>query len=150
MHPTVRTARIRIETRAVAPLETVWEVLQDQAGMSAWTPARSVRLEREGDPPPNGVGAIRLLSGLGLHAREEITAATPPTHLAYRLVSGLPLRDYRGETHLSFADGTSKIIWTVAFRPRWLGETWLVRAVAGALAKGLAAEAERRATRGSD
>ncbi len=139
------TPTIEIRARASAPLDTVWEVLHDQAGMAAWTPAGSVRLERDGDPPPDGVGAIRVLSRLGLRVREEITAVEPPTRLAYRLLSGAPVRDYVGETTLAAVDGGVEIVWTVTLAPRLPGVTPAVRAVIRALVRGLAAEAERRA-----
>ena len=135
---------IRIHKRSSAPVETVWAVLYDQLGMAAWVPLSSVRLEREGEPPPNGVGAIRVLSGLGLRVREEITAVEPPTRLTYRLLSGAPVRDYIGETALTAVDGATDIVWTAALRSRVPGVTLVVRLIISAMAKGLVAESERR------
>ena len=76
--------------------------------MEAWAPVRKVALEREGDPPPDGVGAIRVLSRPPLKIREQITDVDAPVRLAYRLLSGLPVRDYVGETTLSLAIGTAR------------------------------------------
>ena len=47
-------------------------------------------LEREGDPAPNGVGAIRVLSSVGPPLREEVIAYQPPTRFSYKLLSGAP------------------------------------------------------------
>jgi uncharacterized protein YndB with AHSA1/START domain len=47
--------------RTAAPPQTVFDVLTDHRGYAEYTPLRRVELEREGDPPPNGVGAIRVL-----------------------------------------------------------------------------------------
>lgn len=138
-------AEVRIYARAAAPLETVWSVLADQTGMAAWTPARMVTLEREGDPSARGIGAIRVISRPPFTVREQITDVDEPTRLAYRLLSGLPARDYRGETVLSSVDGATDIVWAVTLAPRLPGVTFVVRHVIGALVKGLVAESERRA-----
>jgi uncharacterized protein YndB with AHSA1/START domain len=98
-------AGIRVQARAAAPVQTVWAVLSAQKGMAAWAPIRAVALEREGDPPPDGIGAIRVLSRPPFEIREEITGADVPVRLAYRMLSGLPVRDYTGETTLTPLDG---------------------------------------------
>jgi len=87
-------AEIRVRARAAAPLETAWSVLADQAGMAAWAPGK-VTLERAGDPPPNGAGAIRVVSRPPLRVREEVTAVEAPVRLAYRLLSGLVAESQR-------------------------------------------------------
>jgi uncharacterized protein YndB with AHSA1/START domain len=85
-------AEIRIQARAAAPRQTVWSVLAVQAGMEAWAPIRKIELERPGDPPPDGVGAIRVLSRPPSKIREEITGVEAPVRLSYRMLSGLPVR----------------------------------------------------------
>ena len=137
-------AQVRIQARAAAPLETVWSVLADQTGMTAWSPARTVTLERAGDASRDGVGAIRVVSRPPFRIREQITDVDEPTRLAYRLLSGLPVRDYHGETVLSSENATTDIVWTVTLIPRLPSVTFVVRQVIGALVKGLVAEAERR------
>src|SRR3954447_21882765 len=119
---------IRVRTHAAAPLATTWSVLADQSGMAAWTPARTATIEHQGDPRPAGVGTIRVLSLTPLKIREQITAVDEPTRLAYRLLSGVPVRDYVGETILTGGD---------------TGTTLAVRRVVRALANGLARQAER-------
>ena len=49
---------------AAAP-ETVFEVLTDHRRYDELTPLRKAELEREGEPTPNGVGAIRKLTRSG-------------------------------------------------------------------------------------
>lgn len=138
-------AEIRVRARALAPLQTTWSVLADQAGMAAWAPARKVMLERPGDPPPNGMGAIRVLSRPPLKVREQITGVQPPVRLAYRLLSGLPVRDYVGETILSGRDGATDIVWTVTLTPRFPGVTFLMRLMIRALVNGLVKQSQRTA-----
>ena len=136
-------AEIRIQARAAAPLQTVWSVLAAQAGMGAWAPVRKVALEREGDPPPDGVGAIRVLSQPPFKIREQITDVDGPVRLTYRMLSGLPIRDYTGETILSDRDGATDIIWKVTMTGRLPGSTIVVRRVIHALVNGLVAESQR-------
>jgi uncharacterized protein YndB with AHSA1/START domain len=136
-------AEIRIRGQATAPLQTVWSVLADQTGMRRWAPTRKVALEREGDPPPDGVGAVRVLSRSPLKIREQITDVDEPVRRAYRLLSGLPVRDYTGETILSERDGATDITWKITMTPRFPGVTFVVRRVIGALVSGLVAESQR-------
>ena len=136
-------AEIRIQARAAAPLQTVWSVLGAQAGMGAWAPVRKVALEREGDPPPDGVGAIRVVSQPPFKIREQITDVDGPVRLTYRMLSGLPIRDYTGETILSDRDGATDIIWKVTMTGRLPGSTIVVRRVIRALVNGLVAESQR-------
>ena len=106
------------ETRTSdAPIERVWELLADHRGYPRWTTLTGAELEREGDPPPNGVGAIRVLSTGPGKSREEVVAFEPPTHLAYTLLSGLPARGYRADVRLSpDAAGGTRIEWRSSFR----------------------------------
>ena len=64
--------------RIAAPPETVFDVLTDHRGYAAITPLRRSELEREGEPAPNGVGAIRVLTAVGPPLREEVLAYQPP------------------------------------------------------------------------
>ena len=74
---------IRVQAYAAAPLATTWSVLADQSGMAAWTPARTVMIEHQGDPRPAGVGTIRVVSLVLLRVREQITTVDEPTRLTY-------------------------------------------------------------------
>ena len=56
--------------------------------------------EREGDPAPGGVGAIRRLGRPPAYAREQILEYDPPRHLAYTIVSGLPVNGYHADIDL--------------------------------------------------
>ena len=136
-------AEIRIQARAAAPVHTVWSVLAAQSGMGAWTPVRKVAVEREGDPPPDGIGAIRVLSRPPFTIREQITDVHAPVRLAYRMLSGLPVRDYTGETTLSDRDGATDIVWRVTMTSRFPGMVLAVRRVIHATVGGLVAECER-------
>lgn len=130
---------------AQAPIDLVWAVLADHRGMPAWTPLRSVELEREGDPPPDGLGAIRVLHALGPALREEVVTFEPPRAFAYRLLSGAPVRDYLSRVELGESATGTTIEWSVSFTPRVPGVQLVVKQVISSLVKGLVKESERRA-----
>jgi Polyketide cyclase / dehydrase and lipid transport len=71
-----------LDREILAPPATVFEVLTDHRGYVAITPLRSAELEREGEPPPNGVGAIRVLKALGQPIREEVVEYQPNERFA--------------------------------------------------------------------
>ena len=56
--------------------------------------------EREGDPAPGGVGAVRKLGRPPAFAREQILEYDPPHHLAYTIVAGIPVRGYHADIDL--------------------------------------------------
>jgi uncharacterized protein YndB with AHSA1/START domain len=135
-----------------APREAVWALLADIDSWSRWGAWQTTELEREGSPVPEGVGAIRRLVRRPVTTREQVTAFESPRRLAYDMLSGLPLRDYRGEVTLAdMADGT-EIHWHSEFDARIPGTGSLLRrqleAFIADTAARLAREAERGATPG--
>jgi hypothetical protein len=117
--PQVR--HIEVFARSAAPPDEVWRWLADASSWNVWTWLARSELEREGVPAPDGVGAIRRFSiGPGL-SREEVVGFDPPWHLAYILLSGLPVQDYRADVQLS-PDGTGTLIaWRARFTPKLPG-----------------------------
>jgi len=84
--------------------ETVFDVLTDHRAYPEFTPIRKAELEQEGEPAPNGVGAIRVLTSVGPPIREEIVEYDRPNRFVYRMLSGAPVRDHVGTVTLE-ADG---------------------------------------------
>lgn len=138
-------ADCEFRAHAKAPPQTVWELLADNVGMSKWSPIRSVTLERDGDPAPNGVGAIRAIRAVGPVLREEITAFEPNRRLAYTMLSGAPVTDYHAEVGLTEAGAGTDIVWKASFKPKLPGVGAVVSLTLSRLLKSLVAEAERRA-----
>jgi uncharacterized protein YndB with AHSA1/START domain len=134
-----------------APPETVFEVLVDHRGYAAITPLRRSELEREGDPAPNGVGAIRVLRSVGPPLREEVLTYEEPHRFSYKLLSGAPLEDHVGTVELTPQGSGTKVVYAVRTMPT----VPVVGAVVVAVAKqgvkqllnGIVTEAERRAAR---
>ncbi len=115
----MRTRGFVVTARSAAPPATVFAVVADGANWSRWAGPLVPRStwEREGDPAPGGVGAIRKLGQWPLFGREEILEYSPPHHTAYTVLSGVPMRDHRAEIDLS-PDGTGTVIaWRSQFVP---------------------------------
>ena len=101
---------------ASAPPDVVYRVLADVPGWADWAPGSTrATLEREGDPPPFGPGAIRKLGGPGLSVREQILVADPPRLQSYTIVSGLPVKDHRADVELHQDAGGTRIEWRTTF-----------------------------------
>ena len=103
--------------QVAAPPETVFAVLTDHRRYAELTPLRKSELEREGEPAPNGVGAIRKLSAVGPPLREEVLAYEEPTRFSYKLLSGLPVRDHIGTVELSPSGAGTRVVYAVRTHP---------------------------------
>jgi uncharacterized protein YndB with AHSA1/START domain len=104
--------------QVAAPPEIVFDVLTDHRRYTEITPLRRAELEREGEPEPNGVGAIRVLSAMpGPPMREEIIAYERPYRFSYKILSGLPVRDHVGTVELEPKDGGTEITYAVKTTP---------------------------------
>lgn len=132
-----------------APPQTVFDVLTDHRGYAAITPMRKSELEREGDPPPNGVGAIRVLTSVGPPLREEVLSYEPPRRFSYTLLSGAPVRDHVGTVELSPEGEGTRMVYAVRTFPTLplvgVAVVGVVKQAIKALIKGVVAESERRA-----
>lgn len=142
-------ASFTFERRIAAPPQTVFAVLTEHEGYAAITPLRRSVLERTGDPPPNGVGAIRVLSVAGPPLREEVLAYEAPRRFAYKLLSGLPVRDHVGTVELHPDGEGTRMVYAVRTEPTLPLVGGAVVAVVkqgiGALIRGISTESERRA-----
>jgi hypothetical protein len=135
---------IDVSTTSSAPPEVVFGHLAKAVTWADWGgfPFKSTR-ERAGEANPDGIGSVRR-AGL---FREEVVAFDPPTHYAYTMLAGLPIRDYRADVALrSSASGTA-IRWECRFERKIPGTGVLLRTglmmLLRRMARGLARHAER-------
>ncbi len=135
-----------VGARSAAAPATVFALLDDSETWPSWTPLEHCRIERRAGL--DGLGEIRAFTTGKIVAREEIVAREPDRLLAYVLLSGIAVRDYRAEIELTpDGDGGTLIRWRASFRAKVPGSGRLYR---GALrratrtyAEGLAGAAER-------
>ena len=97
----MRRRHVNVTASRRRAAEVVYELLADRSTWPAWSPIESVELERPGDPPPDGVGAIRVNKRGRITGRDQILELVPGRRFKYASLSGLPVRDYIGEVDLS-------------------------------------------------
>jgi uncharacterized protein YndB with AHSA1/START domain len=145
-------ASFTYEREVAAPPETVFAVLTEHHLYAEFTPMRKSVLERQGEPAPNGVGAIRVLTSAGPPLREEVIAYEPPTRFSYKLLSGAPVRDHVGTVELTPSPGGTRIVYAVRTTPTLplvgAAVVAVVKQAIKALLNGIVKESERRAANG--
>jgi uncharacterized protein YndB with AHSA1/START domain len=101
--------------------EAVWALVSDATRYPQWGPWSGGGYQRPGDTSPRGAGAVQWLrSSRRAYLRypvsiEQILEADEGRRLAYTVIGGIPVRNYRAEVTLTpAADGT---------RVRWAA-TW--------------------------
>jgi hypothetical protein len=146
---------VRTEAQSSAPIETVWQLLSTVDTWPTWSRHKVARLERDGSPTPDGVGAIRVLGANASKParwnREEVVTFDAPSHFGYALLSGLPLDDYHSDVRLfALPSGGTRISWVSRFAAhRLTGWFWVlvVRWILKRWSADLARGAERVAVR---
>ncbi|MFI5316520.1 MAG: SRPBCC family protein [Myxococcota bacterium] len=119
--------QIELTQHVEAPPERVFALYTDHLSWSRWAGVKEVVLRQKGDPPPNGLGAIRVIRARGMAIEEEVTAFDPPNRMTYRLVAGAPVRDHEGIVRFEPAGTGTQVTWRVTFRPLIPGTGWLLR-----------------------
>jgi Polyketide cyclase / dehydrase and lipid transport len=143
-------ASFRYVRQVAAPPEVVFDVLTDHRRYTEITPLRKAELEREGEPTPNGLGAIRVLSAVpGPPMREEVIGYERPNRFSYKILSGLPVRDHVGTVELKVAGEGTELVYAVKTTPTipLSGPVFMAilkKAIRDLIA-GVAKESERRA-----
>lgn len=146
-------ASFRYVRQVAAPPEVVFDVLTDHRRYNEITAVRKAELEREGEPAPNGVGAIRVLTVAGPPMREEVIAYERPFRFAYKVLSGLPVRDHVGTVEMQpNGNGGTELTYAVKTTPTipLAGPVFMVvmkKAIRDLIA-GVTKESERRAANG--
>jgi uncharacterized protein YndB with AHSA1/START domain len=136
-----------------APPEIVFDALTDHQRYAELTPLRKSVLERPGEPAPNGVGSIRVLTAVGPPLREETIVYERPSRFSYKVLSGLPVRDHVGTVSLEPSEGGTTVTYALRTTPTVPVAGGVVVAVVKQgvkqLLNGVSAEAERRAAAGA-
>jgi hypothetical protein len=119
--PPTGASSYRVVATTRAPVDVVWPLVGEADRWHEWSFLTKTGLEREAAPVADGVGAVRKFTRFGVGSREEVLAWEPPGHLAYRILSGFPVRNYRADVTLT-ADGTgTHIEWVGTYDPKWPG-----------------------------
>ena len=104
-------------TRTIpAPAEDVFDRLADHANYDRFRAINGSKLLREGEPAPNGVGALREIKVRPLTFEEEITTYERPTRLDYLIVKlNVPFQHDGGSITLSPDGDATHVDWRSSF-----------------------------------
>jgi hypothetical protein len=108
-----RSFRVRASS-AATPAE-IWPLVGEARRWKEWSFLDRSDLIAEGEPAPDGVGAVRRFTSHGVGSQEEVVAWDPPHHLAYSILKGFPVRHYRGDVHLDPEGVGTAITWSATF-----------------------------------
>jgi hypothetical protein len=109
----------------------VWPLIGEAKRWRDWSWMTKATLVHEGDPPPDGVGALRRFGVGPGGSKERVVAWDPPHHLGYVMVSGLPVRHYRADVTLTEDDGGTRVTWRCSVEPLVPGTGGLLAFVLG-------------------
>lgn len=123
----VRRQHIDVQVHASADAATVYSLLRDGATWPTWSPIDSFQLERAGEREPEGPGAVRIFCRGRMTGRDEVAGLVADRRFSYRHLTGLPVRDYRGDVDLEPSAGVTVIRWRISFTPKVPGTGWLLR-----------------------
>jgi hypothetical protein len=116
-----------VTAHSVAPPDVIYALLKDPTTWPRWSPMDTAELETPGSQEPYGVGSIRALTRGRVHGRDQVIELIPGRRFSYLHLSGLPVRDYRGDVDLTPTATGTDIAWRVSFRPRVAGTGWFWR-----------------------
>ena len=142
--------RVGATLYTAAPCATVYAIAADSSGYPQWGSIGSFEEIRQGTDSRYGKGSERIFRTAGMTIREEVVAAEPDRYVAYRLISGFPLRDYLGEITITREGDKTRLDWYSTFiPPKGFGWFWraFMQNVLSSMSKALIAEAEKRAAR---
>src|SRR5262245_28944570 len=121
------TIAVEATAHTAASSSALWDTVADARTWPSWSIQDEASLEREGSPSADGLGAIRNFRTGRVKVREEVVRFDAPNHFGYKLLSGLPVRDYVGHIDLDDDATGTKITWGATFRPAVPGLGWLLR-----------------------
>ena len=113
-----RTFSFEVNRTSTAPPATLFRLETDGAGWSKWAGPMIVQSswERQGDPPPAGIGAIRKVGLWPVLMREETVEYEQDRRHVYTFIGRSPAKNYRAEvTFTPNAAGGTDLKWTGSF-----------------------------------
>ena len=122
----MRRRHIEVTAHSDAAPDAVFAFLADGTTWPRWSPIESFELEREGDPAPEGPGAIRVFRRGRTVGRDQLVDVAPAERFVYASLSGLPVRDYLAEVELTAVVGGTDVKWQATFFPKVPGTGWLL------------------------
>ena len=97
------------------PIEKLWSVIGDFS--KSPSPDIPITLEKQGDPKAGGAGTIRTIKIGNMSFREILDTADPPRGFTYKILSGVPVREYIGRVKFEDRSGRTLVRWSGDLKP---------------------------------
>ena len=112
---------VEAEGTSRATPEVVWAFVSDATTYASWGPWDESGYEVAGHEPARGVGAIQRFRMGRATSIERILEVDEGRHLAYTVIGGIPVRNYRADVTLTPSDDGTHIRWAATWDPTLLG-----------------------------
>jgi uncharacterized protein YndB with AHSA1/START domain len=106
---------VAAEGVARAAPEAVWELVANADRYSEWGPWSASGYENLGEQAPDAAGVIRWMRYGRTTTVEKVLASERARRLAYTVVKGIPVRNYRAEVTLSPEGDGTRIRWAASW-----------------------------------
>jgi uncharacterized protein YndB with AHSA1/START domain len=108
--------RIHVTRTIPSAPEPIFDLLTDHANYDRFRGINGSELVREGDPAPNGVGALRRIRVTPFRFDEEVTAYERPSRLDYLIVDlNVPFEHHGGSVRLSPEGSATRVDWQSSY-----------------------------------
>ena len=107
--------RVEVEGTTTAGQDAVWALVADADRYAEWGPWDASGYERTGEGSRHGVGAIRRMRYRRTTTVEQVLEVEEGRRIAYTVVKGIPVRNYRGEVVLTPVAGGTRIHWSATW-----------------------------------
>jgi uncharacterized protein YndB with AHSA1/START domain len=123
-------AQLHVEAEATAKAspEAVWALVSDPRQYPSWGPWSDGRYDNTGEEPASsGVGAVRVLRseqrylGRPVTTVEKVLVFEEGRHLAYEVIGGIPVRNYRADVTLTPDTDGTRVRWAATWDNTLLG-----------------------------
>lgn len=107
---------IRVERVLNVPKSYIWSIV----GSYDKSPTKSYNLEitKIGDPENDGIGTERILHSGKRKVFERIVGAKKEEYFEYEILSGMPVKYYKGRAEFFDAGDGTRIVWTGEFKAK--------------------------------
>ena len=133
------TSEVRVTAESAAAPYKVTTLLADGTTWPQWSPIGEAWIDKESEAV---VGEVRRFKTGRTVSVEEVVAYEPGRRLQYRLLEGLPLRNYLSTIDVEYVDGGSTITWHSTFEVKRAGTggfyRWMLRRFLQDMVDGLA------------
>jgi len=148
---------VEAERTIQAPPDIIWALVSDAMMYPQWGPWRKAGYRSEGEASQHGPGAVYWLESSQRYmlrypvSVEKIIDAEEGRHLAYTVIAGIPVRNYRADVTITPASGGTRVRWEATWDRTLAGRLVhrSLRDVYPRVVADLAAAAEKRAAAGT-